>query len=158
MSNTLKKDYLENGQERVYRLDEDGKEWFYYVDNRTKFTVRAVTTSEEDINELFRISKVLDVEYFKEAVLEIDRDGKANQTKDIWVVEDENGNPACAVDVCFRKTGEIEVSFSYKNAVFKKLYEKNVRKTLANLGENEFKCSIINRLTLRTQKSIYIQK
>ena len=38
-----------------YKLDENGIQWFFYKDRRTKYIVRAVTASKEDIKKLLKI-------------------------------------------------------------------------------------------------------
>ena len=59
------KTYLSDGTERVYRIDENGTEFFYYHDPRTNYTVRAVTDDKHDIERSTKISDELDVEYLK---------------------------------------------------------------------------------------------
>ena len=38
--------------ERLYKLDENGTQWFFYKNRRTKYIVRAATASKEDIKNL----------------------------------------------------------------------------------------------------------
>ncbi len=156
MSTNLKKDYLSNGQERIYRLDENGTEWLWYQDPKTKYIIRSATINEEDIQKLLRVSDQLDVEFFKKSVLQIDRGD--NQQRDMWIIENNQGDPVCAADVFYLSKGDIEVTYYFKNPVFKKLYEKEVKRTLYNLGENEFRTSIYSRISINAIKPIYIQK
>ena len=107
MSN-LQKTYLSDGTERVYRIDENGTEFFYYHDPRTNYTVRAVTDDKHDIESLLRISDELDVEYLKKGVNLIDRSD--NQEQDMWIIEDSHGNSVCAGVVFYLKYGNVVVA------------------------------------------------
>ena len=55
----LKKDYNPNGELRVYRLDKEGKEWFYYEDQETNLTLRAITMEDKDIEKVQKIATEL---------------------------------------------------------------------------------------------------
>lgn len=155
MSN-LQKTYLSDGTERVYRIDENETEFFYYHDPRTNYTVRAATEDEHDIESLLRISDELDVEYLKKGVNLIDRSD--NQEQDMWIIEDSHGNSVCAADVFYLKNGNVDVAYYFRNPVFKKLYEKDVKRTLCNLAKNEFRASLYIRIAINAVKPIFIYK
>ena len=150
----LRKDYTESGAERIYRIDDNGTEWFYYCDPRTKYTIRAATDEKSDLDKLCKISEQLDVEYLKKGVKSIDRGD--TQEQDMWIIEDSHGNIVCAADVFYLKNSNVEVACYFKNPVFQKLYEKDVKKTLCNLAKNEFKASLYSRVAINLIKPIYV--
>ena len=139
--------------ERLYKLDENGIQWFFYKDRRTKYIVRAVTASKEDIKKLLKISDTLDIEYLKKGVTGIDREN--NQDKDMWIIEDSNGDPISAADVFYRPKGRVDIAYYFKNPVFRKLYEKEVKRTLYDLGKEELKSSIYSIVNPNNVKAIY---
>ena len=64
----LKKDYNPNWELLVYRLDEEGKEWFYYEDQETNLTLRAITIEEKDLEKVQQINTELSKDVLKEEV------------------------------------------------------------------------------------------
>lgn len=130
----LKKDYNPNGELQVYRLDEEGKEWFYYEDQETNLTLRAITIEEKDLEKVQQINTELSKEVLKEEVSKIDRSKTTNCDYDIWIVENRVGKLIGAIDVSCNSVGVLEVSYYFKNDTMLKSYETMLKKALNNLG------------------------
>lgn len=130
----LKKDYNPNGELRVYRLDEEGKEWFYYEDQETNLTLRAITMEDKDIEKVQKIATELSKKVLKEEVSKIDRSKTTNCDYDMWIVENRGGKLIGAIDVGCNSVGVLEVSYYFKNDTMHKSYELMLKKALNNLG------------------------
>ena len=130
----LKKDYNPNGELRVYRLDEEGKEWFYYEDPETNLTLRAITMEDKDIEKVQKIATELSKKVLKEEVSKIDRSKTTNCDYDMWIVENRVGKLIGAIDVSCNSVGVLEVSYYFKNDTMLKSYETMLKKALNNLG------------------------
>ena len=161
MSETkFKKSYLDDGRERNFLVDEKGVEWFYYNDPQTKLIVRALTLEKKDVEEFKTLFKESDSTQLKQEILRIDR--TADQKKDIWIVEDKNGNPLCAMDVYFF-SDEVIVVYYYTNKVHQNSYEKSVNKVLSNVAKNILRMSMYGTFLtdvvnngLNKKKKIYV--
>ena len=130
----LKKDYNPNGELQVYRLDEEGKEWFYYEDQETNLTLRAITIEEKDLEKVQQINTELSKDVLKEEVSKIDRSKTTNCDYDMWIVENRVGKLIGAIDVYCDGLGILEVSYYFKNDTMLKSYETMLKKALNNLG------------------------
>lgn len=126
----LKKDYNPNGELRVYRLDEEGKEWFYYEDQETNLTLRAITIEEKDLEKVQQINTELSKDVLKEEVSKIDS------------------------DVYCDGLGILEVSYYFKNDTMLKSYETMLKKALNNLGR--YMEIGIDHLTSKIIEPLYI--
>ena len=150
----LKKDYNPNGELQVYRLDEEGKEWFYYEDQETNLTLRAITIEEKDLEKVQQINTELSKEVLKEEVSKIDRSKTTNCDYDIWIVENRVGKLIGAIDVYCDGLGILEVSYYFKNDTMLKSYETMLKKALNNLGK--YMEIGIDHLTSKIIEPLYI--
>lgn len=150
----LKKDYNPNGELRVYRLDEEGKEWFYYEDQETNLTLRAITMEDKDIEKVQKIATELSKKVLKEEVSKIDRSKTTNCDYDMWIVENRVGKLIGAIDVYCDGLGILEVSYYFKNDAMLKSYETMLKKALNNLGR--YMEIGIDHLTSKIIEPLYI--
>lgn len=150
----LKKDYNPNGELRVYRLDEEGKEWFYYEDQETNLTLRAITMEDKDIEKVQKIATELSKKVLKEEVSKIDRSKTTNCDYDMWIVENRVGKLIGAIDVYCDGLGILEVSYYFKNDTMLKSYETMLKKALNNLGR--YMEIGIDHLTSKIIEPLYI--
>ena len=150
----LKKDYNPNGELQVYRLDEEGKEWFYYEDQETNLTLRAITIEEKDLEKVQQINTELSKDVLKEEVSKIDRSKTTNCDYDMWIVENRVGKLIGAIDVYCDGLGILEVSYYFKNDTMLKSYETMLKKALNNLGR--YMEIGIDHLTSKIIEPLYI--
>ena len=150
----LKKDYNPNGELRVYRLDKEGKEWFYYEDQETNLTLRAITMEDKDIEKVQKIATELSKKVLKEEVSKIDRSKTTNCDYDMWIVENRVGKLIGAIDVYCDGLGILEVSYYFKNDAMLKSYETMLKKALNNLGR--YMEIGIDHLTSKIIEPLYI--
>lgn len=150
----LKKDYNPNGELRVYRLDEYGNEWFYYEDQETNLTLRAITIEEKDLEKVQQINTEFSKDVLKEEVSKIDRSKTTNCDYDMWIVENRVGKLIGAIDVYCDGLGILEVSYYFKNDTMLKSYETMLKKALNNLGR--YMEIGIDHLTSKIIEPLYI--
>lgn len=131
----LKKDYNPDGELRVYRLDEEGREWFYYEDKETHLRLRAVTMEDKDIENVQKIAVKLSKEILKYEVARIDRSATTNCDHDMWLIENRVGKFIATADVYCDSLGILEISYYFKNDTMLKSYETMLKKALNNLGK-----------------------
>ena len=129
-----------NQKKRLYTLDENGTQFFWYKDQDTNFIIGAAMPIDKDIRKLRMVANFLREKDLKKLIVDIDRGD--NQDHDLWIGESRVGKVIAAIDVSYNSACAIEVSYYFKNDTMQKSYEQMLRRSLYNLGKDEMKSSV----------------